>query len=298
MTLDRTQSEELRQALVGAGSDELIRFMVDVAMDRSPTGTPAETVKHAERLGLVTPGTQALTRTGYLLADSLREYSFWLERGRRLPCEGAVPHLSCAYFAGKKVVEIGCGAGCNLWSLQTVSQDVIGIEPEPLYPLVGAILCEREGIPAPEIKLGSAESLPLGDDEFDVAICITSHQYMDVAAALKEIVRILRPGGELMLVGGTFDTYLKVGSGRIRRGSLRAIKPFAVTVANTISYAALGRRLISQKGRGTTAYPVYPTAGYIKRQLQSLGLVPSRPPNRIYPETCFSYRKPLEHSPR
>ena len=294
MTLDCTQSEELRQALLGSGSDDLIKFMVDKAIDRSSGGTPAETVEHAERLGLVTPETKALTRTGYLLADSLREYSFWLERGRQLPCEGAVPHLSRAYFAGKKVVEIGCGAGCNLWSLRTVSQYVIGIEPEPLYPLVGAILCEREGIPAPEIKLGSAEALPLGDEEFDIAICITSHQYMDVAAALKEIARIVRPGGEVLLVGGTLDTYLKVGSRRIRRGSLRAVKPFAVTVANTIFYGATGRRLISKKGRGTTAYPIYPTVGYMKRLLQSLGLAPSRPIDRIYPETCFSYRKPLE----
>jgi SAM-dependent methyltransferase len=298
MKLDRTQLEELRQILLGPSSDELIRFIVDVAMGRNATEAPAKTVELAQGLGLVVPGTQALTRTGYLLADSLREYTFWLERGRQLPCEGTVPHLSSAYFAGKKIVEIGCGAGCNLWSLRAVSQDVIGIEPEPLYPLVGQILCEREGIPAPEIKLGSAEALPLGDGEFDVAICITSHQYTDVTAGLKEIVRILRPGGEVLLVGGTLDTYLKVGSERIRRGSLRAIKPFAVTVANTLFYVAMGRRLINQKGRGTTAYPVYPTVGYMKRQLQSLGLVPSRPLNRIYPDTCFSYRMPLDHSPR
>lgn len=295
MTLDRTQSEELRQALLGSGSDDLIRFIVDVAMDRNSGTTSAEILEVAEKLELVTPGTQVLTRTGNLLADSLREYSFWQERGQQLPSEGEVDHLSRAYFSGKKVVEIGCGAGCNLWSLQTVSQDGIGVEPEPVYPLIGEILCEREGIPAPEIKLGSAEALPLKDEAFDVAICITSHQYMDVAAALKEIVRILRPGGEVLLVGGTLGTYLKVGSAQIRRGSLRATKAFAIAIANTIFYSATGRRLINKEERGTTAYPIYPTAGYMKRQLQRLGLVPSRPIDRIYPETCFSYRKPLEH---
>ena len=34
-----------------------------------------------------------------------------------------------------------------------------------------------------------------------MVLCITPHQYMDVRPALAEMVRILRPGGELLLIG-------------------------------------------------------------------------------------------------
>lgn len=290
MELKGSELRALREALLGSDSAEFIAFIVNLVLGRDVETIRGDIPELATRLGLTKPGSLNLTTRGQLVGDSLREYGFWVDRHRRLPAEAIVPHLSAAYFAGKSTVEIGCGAGCNLWSLSRTSQELAGVEPEPLYPQIGRILCEREGLEPPKILAGSAEALPFADGQFDVALCISSHQYMDLTAGLKEIVRILRPGGELLLVGGTLDTYLEVGSRALRRNA-RELKPFLMTIANTLAYQIAGRRLIHRKGRATTAYPIYPSAHYMKRRLAELGLHPSRDISIIYPETCFSFRK-------
>lgn len=51
-----------------------------------------------------------------------------------------------------------------------------------------------------EVVLTPAESLPFEDDSFDIVICRQGTQFMDDAQAIREMVRVLRPGGTVCVI--------------------------------------------------------------------------------------------------
>ena len=68
-----------------------------------------------------------------------------------------------------------------------------------------------------DLRRGSAESLPFADDTFDKALAINSMQvWPDVAAGLRAIQRVMRPGGRIA-VG--FTRY----SGQLNQGLEQAL---------------------------------------------------------------------------
>lgn len=97
------------------------------------------------------------------------------------------------------VLEIGPGAGANLpyyppgirWT---------GIEPNPyLHPALRRALAQR-GLRG-EIRTGRAEGLDLPDASCDAVVgTLVLCSVQDPAAALREIRRVLRPGGRLLFL--------------------------------------------------------------------------------------------------
>jgi ubiquinone/menaquinone biosynthesis C-methylase UbiE len=62
---------------------------------------------------------------------------------------------------------------------------------------------------APVFVNGDSEHLPFAADSFDVLTCSHSfHHYPHQAAAIREMKRILRPGGRLMLIDGFRDNII------------------------------------------------------------------------------------------
>jgi ubiquinone/menaquinone biosynthesis C-methylase UbiE len=56
-------------------------------------------------------------------------------------------------------------------------------------------------VPAAEVKLGSAETIPFEDDRFTAALSVsTFHHWADHEAGLAEVRRVLAPGGRLLIV--------------------------------------------------------------------------------------------------
>lgn len=294
MQLDIDELSRHRDALLGPISGPLMTLAFDLGLGRPANTVPPDVVSTARNLGWLRDDSVRLTQRGYLVADSLREFRFWLERDRRLPCQDVVPHLSSGHYSGKSVLEVGCGAGCNLLSLSAVNNSTVGVEPVPLYKQMGQILCEREQIQPPDIRIASAEKLPFADNQFDIVLCVSAHQYMDIRPALCEMARVLRPGGELQIVGGTLDTYVRVGLAPIRAGGIRALKPYLTTIFNTAMYQTVGSRLIKNVSGNSTAYPIYPMPRHMHRWLASCGLQPLRPLEKLFPETCYSYGKPAD----
>ena len=99
-----------------------------------------------------------------------------------------------------RVLEIGVGSGLNLPFYPPCTRSVIAVEPSPLLLRRAAHRAEAAAMPV-ELVEGSAEALPLADASVDTIVTTwTLCTIPDVAAALAEMRRVLRPGGALLFV--------------------------------------------------------------------------------------------------
>lgn len=290
-TLSEAQTEEVRQSLLGPCSDELIDFIVRLNLSLPAGELPQAVVETALRLGWASFDAQPqLSPLGWLVADPLREYRMWLDRGRRIHGEGHSALLAPESYAGKSVLEVGSGFGCNLLSLNRRTHGkFVGVEPMAIYRQFTPLLAEREGVVAPEVVDGSGEALPFGDQQFDIVLCYSAHQYMDIRKALQEMARVLRQGGQLQVIGGSIDSYSKgLAQNLIKHPSASQILNGTRTLINTLSYQWLGRRMLLPASAFATAAPIYPSRKAMFRWIASTGLS-LRPDliQRVGGETCF-----------
>ncbi len=95
------------------------------------------------------------------------------------------------------VIEIGAGNGLNFTHYPASVTSVLAVEPEP--HLRG--IAERSASAAPvpiEVTDGTAEQIPAADGSFDTVVAtLMLCSVPDLAVALAEMRRVLRPGGEL-----------------------------------------------------------------------------------------------------
>ncbi|WP_170605721.1 class I SAM-dependent methyltransferase [Ruegeria arenilitoris] len=291
MWTDEHQSQ-IRSKLLGEGSGDLIRYMLQKNMKVEIDGISAGAIQSAVELGWIDETTQEITPAGSMVADSCREYSFWLERDKVLPFEGAAPHLTASYFEDRIVMEVGPGMGANLMSLAKAGSQVLGVEPIEAYAKMGRIFAEREGLRSPDIQYGRAEALPFPDSKLDIVLFVTSHQYFDIHRALTEIFRVLRPGGELIIVGATLWSYCSNNIGFVT-DSFGLARAYALTVINTGSYTFFGKRIVpARHGNVSTSRPIYPSRAAMRRWLTGAGLIECSPDCKVGAETCFHYIKP------
>ncbi len=279
---------------MGPLSSDLIDLVFRLNLGRPCDDIPPRAFALASRLGWVTHRPRALTELGWLVADPIREYRLWLDRGRLINGASAYPLLAHDAYEGKSVLEPGSGFGCNLLSLVGMRGRFVGVEPVEAYRQFAPIFALREGLPVPELIDARCEALPLPDASFDVVLCYSAHQYMDVRRALREMARVLRPGGQLRLIGGTLEVFAReIGARLLKRPHPRLARDYALTVANTAAYQTFGRRLVTPRGRIATAAPIYPKREAMHRFIAEAGLALRADLTRpVHGETCFVADKP------
>jgi SAM-dependent methyltransferase len=108
-----------------------------------------------------------------------------------------------APWAGRTVVDLGCGTGYWLPRYAAEAASVIGIEPDPA--LRSAALARVSSLPAADVLAGSAERIPLPDRSVDVVHARFAYFFPPGAeAGLTEVLRVLRPGGQLVVVDNDY----------------------------------------------------------------------------------------------
>jgi ubiquinone/menaquinone biosynthesis C-methylase UbiE len=102
--------------------------------------------------------------------------------------------------AAGRVLEIGIGSGLNLPFYSRNVTRVIGLEPSPKL-LAMARRAERADNGSVEFIEGSAEAIPLEDASVDTVVTTwTLCSIPDAPRALRDMRRVLRPGGRLLFV--------------------------------------------------------------------------------------------------
>jgi SAM-dependent methyltransferase len=99
----------------------------------------------------------------------------------------------------KDILEIGCGRGGGLAFLNKLLKpsSAIGIDMDK----TAVEFCNRFWAkPGLSFMQGDAQSVPLADNSFDVIINVeSSHRYQDITLFLREVKRLLRPGGIFLM---------------------------------------------------------------------------------------------------
>ena len=99
-----------------------------------------------------------------------------------------------------RVLELGAGTGKLTRGLVALGHDVTAVEPAGEM----RALLETE-VPAATVLAGRAEALPLGDSCVDTVVAAQAFHWFEHVLALREIARVLRPGGRLGLVWNMRD---------------------------------------------------------------------------------------------
>jgi ubiquinone/menaquinone biosynthesis C-methylase UbiE len=111
---------------------------------------------------------------------------------------GAAEHRrSLLAGLGGRVIEVGAGHGLNFPYYPPTVSEVVAVEPEPHLRKLARQAAASAPV-AVTVSEGAAEALPFEDGEFDAAVAsLVLCSVEDQPAALAEIRRVLRPGGEL-----------------------------------------------------------------------------------------------------
>ena len=100
------------------------------------------------------------------------------------------------------VLDLGCGAGHASFALaRGGAQRVTAYDlSAPMLDVVAAQAAAR-GHAQIETRVGSAERLPFGDASMDLVVTrYSAHHWLDVRQAMREVNRILPPGGMLVVI--------------------------------------------------------------------------------------------------
>ncbi|MCA8973493.1 MAG: class I SAM-dependent methyltransferase [Planctomycetes bacterium] len=132
-----------------------------------------------------------MDRVAYETFAKLEHSHFWFVSRRRIFFAELDRALGTS--TGRRVLEIGCGAGGFLGPLQRYG-DVTGLDIDHEY----IAFCKDRGFG--NVLCGSGYELPFADGAFDL-VCLfdTIEHIPDDEQALHEVLRVLRPGGAVFV---------------------------------------------------------------------------------------------------
>lgn len=103
----------------------------------------------------------------------------------------------------RDVLDLGAGTGKLTTRLVERGLDVVAVDP-----IAEMLELLSNSLPDTPALLGTAEEIPLSDNSVDAVLVAQAWHWFDPQLAVKEVSRVLRPGGRLGLVWNTRDERL------------------------------------------------------------------------------------------
>ena len=127
--------------------------------------------------------------------------------------------------AGKRVLEVGCGLGTDGARFARAGAVYTGVDLTEAAVSLARRRFELEGL-AGEFRVSDAESLDFADESFDLVYSHgVLHHTPDTARAVREIRRVLRPGGRAVVMLYHRDSYnYRVNIRLLRRLGARLLR--------------------------------------------------------------------------
>jgi SAM-dependent methyltransferase len=95
-----------------------------------------------------------------------------------------------------RCLDVGCGTGVPTLAVAELGWTVVGVD-------VSADLLEVARAAGLDVVEATADAVPFEDDSFDAVVSVWTHTDIDdFTAAVAEAVRVLRPGGPFVYIGG------------------------------------------------------------------------------------------------
>ncbi|MEO8314585.1 MAG: methyltransferase domain-containing protein [Pseudomonadota bacterium] len=99
------------------------------------------------------------------------------------------------------MLDVGCGAGHLSFALASHFEQVVATDLSPSMLATVRAAAAQRALPQILVQQASAERLPFPDGHFDlVASRYSAHHWHDVPVALREIRRVMRPGGAFLMI--------------------------------------------------------------------------------------------------
>jgi ubiquinone/menaquinone biosynthesis C-methylase UbiE len=141
---------------------------------------------------------------------SKRQFDGWAEgygaRHTGSDADGEIARLIDG-FACESLLDVGCGDGRVIEMLWKEGRKMSGID------ISAEMIKQAEHRLGGKARLavGDSEFLPWPDREYGAVICTASfHHYPRPMAALKEMLRVLKPGGRLLIAELDFPALIRV----------------------------------------------------------------------------------------
>ncbi|MCG3206822.1 MAG: Ubiquinone biosynthesis O-methyltransferase [Anaerolineae bacterium] len=129
----------------------------------------------------------------------IEQNHWWYIARRKIIFDWVLKEL--AYYTAPKILDIGCGTGYNLKYLQANNYtNVTGLDfsPDALH------FCRSRHLP--ELLLGDGTLPPFQQESFDVIMALDLIEHLaDDVAALRELTRLLKPKGALIIFTPAFN---------------------------------------------------------------------------------------------
>ena len=205
---------------------------------------------------------QVAERIGYSDADTAA-----VPEGANLGLGCGAPLAAAALREGETVLDLGSGAGFDAFlAAREVGPTgrVIGVDMTDEMLAKARANAQRTGASHVEFRKGYIEALPVEDAGVDVVIsnCVIN-LVPDKAAVYREIARVLRPGGRMVVSDVVLDAPLPASiaadaaalTGCVAGAALRA--PYLATIA---AAGLTDVEIVSDKGFGALALTLVPDA--------------------------------------
>jgi ubiquinone/menaquinone biosynthesis C-methylase UbiE len=171
------------------------------------------------------------------------DYAPWMEE-----------ELDYAGAAGLRVLDVGSGQGIDLARYAQSGADPVGIDLTPRHVELANAHLAALGLRGEAVR-GDGEQLPFDDESFDrVSSNGVLHHTPDIEGALREIHRVLKPGGRATVIVYNRDSLHywvhQVLTRGVLLGGLIRERGMAGVLSSGVEYSSIGARpLVRVYGR-------------------------------------------------